>query len=134
MNRIAAMSVAMFSLAACAADEGAFDAPALESSPLGEAHQPLVGPRNAFRNVKSERCMGVDGASKASGAAIQQFACSASGINQRWVVLLEDVVEPVDPESGNLFRPLINAGPTRCPSPASCVSFLSMLQAVIFTC
>jgi hypothetical protein len=104
------MSVALsFSFAACASDDGVFEEPASDGSILlDETAQALVGPRNSFRNANSRRCIGVDGASKESGAAIQQFECSASDTNQRWVVLLEDVAEPIDPETGSLFRPLVN--------------------------
>jgi hypothetical protein len=114
MNRIAIVFVGIVFLAACAGDDGTFEGQLDGDSLLGEASQAIVGPRKSFRNVNSGRCMGVDRASHDAGAAIQQFSCSASAINQRWVTLLEDVEEPIDPESGRRFRPLVNANSELC--------------------
>jgi len=37
----------------------------------------------SFQNVKSQRCIGVDGASTANGALLKQFSCDSSS-NQNW--------------------------------------------------
>jgi hypothetical protein len=39
----------------------------------------------ALRNVKSEKCMGVDGASVRESANIGQYNCDTGAPNQRWV-------------------------------------------------
>lgn len=74
-------------LAACAADPGepeeGFDID--EPAELGAAEQALAtGEVISFRNQKSGRCIGVDGASTANGALVKQFACDGSS-NQRWI-------------------------------------------------
>jgi hypothetical protein len=44
-----------------------------------------------MRNVKSGKCLEVQGKSVKSGAAVQQFACG-QGEHQRWQLLLVDPV------------------------------------------
>jgi hypothetical protein len=69
-------------LASCAVDDEGFAV--TESSESSELSQALLAVSLAsFQDVKSGRCIGVDGASTANGALIKQFTCDNS-TNQNW--------------------------------------------------
>jgi hypothetical protein len=69
-------------LASCAADDDGFAV--TESTATGEISQDVLAVGLAsFQDVKSGRCIGVDGASTANGALIKQFTCDGTS-NQNW--------------------------------------------------
>jgi hypothetical protein len=81
------LCVALFCcMAACAADDDGFvvtgTSESIESSEL--AQLAAAGGPAVFRNAKSNRCIGVDGASTANGARLKQFTCDGS-TNQTWL-------------------------------------------------
>ncbi|HKP64030.1 MAG TPA: RICIN domain-containing protein [Polyangiales bacterium] len=75
------------SLAACAADTGQLDEDEGENAvePAALTQELKAGNVAALKNVKSGRCIGVDGASTANGAFIKQFTCDGAA-NQGWTL------------------------------------------------
>ena len=82
MNRSMAMCATVaWALVACSGPEDVDNDESVE----GTSQALQAGTVLTFKNHKSNRCIGVDGASTANGALIKQFSCD-NAPNQKWRV------------------------------------------------
>jgi hypothetical protein len=87
MSRSILWASVLYCLASCPAAYGESDTDKSKSVEVDKLSQALKAfETSSFQNIKSDRCIGVDGASTANGALLKQFSCDRAP-NQSWRLL-----------------------------------------------